>query len=115
VQEWGLHWLAVAHLVGWTEERGCRHDKASGVSPANSLLNADRHVVSTHPAALEGYSGAALLVVLDLKARGDGGVAERLHASCRHVLALLEVEGGECTEAAQSLQRLVRDVGVAEV
>jgi hypothetical protein len=53
VQEWGLHWLAVAHLVGWTEERGCRHDKASGVSPANSLLNADRHVVSKKTALTE--------------------------------------------------------------
>jgi hypothetical protein len=62
------------------------------------------------------HCGALLvvLVVLDLKARGDGGVAERLHASSRHVLALLEVEGGERTEAAQSLQRLVGDVGLAE-
>jgi hypothetical protein len=71
--------------------------------------------MSTHPAALEGYSGAALLVELDLKVRGDGGVAERLHSSCFHYVAILQSEGGERTEAAQSLQRLVRDVKEAEV
>jgi hypothetical protein len=67
---------------------------------------------------VEGYHTCRLgqlLIVLDVKARRDGGVAERLHTSCRHVLAVLEIQGGERTKAAQSLQCLVRDLGVPEV
>jgi hypothetical protein len=35
----------------------------------------------------EGYHGAALPPGLDVQARGGGGAAERLHASCRYVVA----------------------------
>jgi hypothetical protein len=41
---------------------------------------------------MEGYHGAALLSELDAQARGGGGAAERLHASCRHLVAEAEVE-----------------------
>ena len=41
---------------------------------------------------MEGYHAAALLSELDdVQARGGGGAAERLHASCRHVEAVAEV------------------------
>ena len=40
---------------------------------------------------MEGYHAAALLLACDAQARGDGGVAERLHASCRHLVAVAEV------------------------
>jgi hypothetical protein len=42
---------------------------------------------------MEGYHGAALLSELDVQARGGGGAAERLHASCRHLVAAAEIEG----------------------
>jgi hypothetical protein len=40
---------------------------------------------------MEGYHGAELLSEPDVQARGSGGAAERLHASCRHVVAVAEV------------------------
>jgi hypothetical protein len=33
---------------------------------------------------------------IDVQARGGGGVAERLHTSCRHLVAVAEIEGREC-------------------
>ena len=33
---------------------------------------------------MDGYHGSALHVGLDVQVRGGGGVAERLHASCRN-------------------------------
>jgi hypothetical protein len=50
---------------------------------------------------MEGYHAAALLSGLDVQVRGGGGAAERLHASCRHLGAMAEVEGGERRQAAQ--------------
>jgi hypothetical protein len=44
---------------------------------------------------MEGYHDAALPVELDVQVRGGGGVAERLHASCRHLVAGAEVERRE--------------------
>jgi hypothetical protein len=50
---------------------------------------------------MEGYHAVALLSELDVQVRGGGGAAERLHASCRHLGAMAEVEGGERRQAAQ--------------
>ena len=47
---------------------------------------------------LESYHAAALGILLfadDVQARGGGGAAERLHASCRHLVAVAEVQGRE--------------------
>jgi hypothetical protein len=44
---------------------------------------------------MEGSHAAALLSEPDdVQARGGGGAAERLHASCRHA-AVAEIEGGK--------------------
>ena len=40
---------------------------------------------------MEDYDAAALLSELNVQARGGGGAAERLHASCRHLVAVAEV------------------------
>ena len=63
-------------------------------------------------AHLEGYHAAA--VACDVQARGGGGAAERLHASCRHIVAAAEVEGCERGEAAPSSHPHVRHPAAAE-
>ena len=50
----------------------------------------------------------------DVQARGGGGAAERLHASCRHIVAAAEVEGCERGEAAPSSHPHVRHPAAAE-
>jgi hypothetical protein len=47
------------------------------------------HTTGVGCAVLRRYTGR------DVQARGGGGGAERLHASCRHLVAVAEVESGE--------------------
>jgi hypothetical protein len=56
------------------------------------------------------YHAAALLSELDVQARGGGGAAERLHASCRHLAAGGEIEEGERGQAAQCAYPVVCDL-----
>jgi hypothetical protein len=50
---------------------------------------------------MESYHAVALHIGLDVQARGGGGVAERLHASCGNLVAVAEVERRERGEVAQ--------------
>jgi hypothetical protein len=63
---------------------------------------------------MEGYH-VALLSELDVQARGGGGAAERLHASCRSLGAVAEVEGLERGQAAQCSNPYVRYVDTVAV
>jgi len=50
----------------------------------------------------------------DVQARRGCGAAERLHASCRHLVAVTEVQLGESGQAAESEHSLVGDVVAVE-
>jgi hypothetical protein len=56
---------------------------------------------------MEDYDGAALLIFrVDVKVRGGG--PKYLHTSCRHLLAVADVERGELRHAAHGSHPLVR-------
>ena len=58
---------------------------------------------------MRAYNAAALLSAVDVQVRGDGGVAEHLHASCRHLDAVADVQGCKCKRGqAQCSHSLVR-------
>jgi hypothetical protein len=103
------HHVHPVHAVERPDKRPV-HVHTGLKKPVNDLKNAgalppdqafeEREEWRPGNSTMEGYRAAALLSAGDVQARGGGGVAERLHASGRHLVAVVEAERGERGQAA---------------